>query len=372
MSKKNNKPTKNQEVITAPERPAVTPPPAKNPPSFVARHHNLASPMMGASILYASDDFFAPPVRMLQDHEPLFFPDKYDNHGKWMDGWETRRRRQGGHDHAIIKLGARGVIHGLGIHTHFFTGNFPPAVMVEGAIMPEQGKGDNDKTLEKNLAKIKWQPLLAKTNLQGDSYHFFTINTAHEFNVLRVSIFPDGGIARLRVYGEPKCDWQAKQNHKDIELSALKYGGRIIGYNDAHYGNVSSLLAERRAINMGDGWETRRQRNLPSHDWLVLALAHAGIIDKVVVDTAHYKGNYPDSCMIEGVMLKNNISDEELLKDEKINWQVLLPQVKLRADYIHTFDKKSLQAIGAISHARLKIFPDGGVSRLRLYGRLPA
>ncbi len=366
-NKKNNQP----ELSTAPQRPALTPAPAKNPPSFTTRHHNLASPVMGAAVMAVSDEFFANGDRMIQDHEPLFFPDKYDDHGKWMDGWETRRRRHGGHDHAIVRLGARGVIHGLGIHTHFFTGNFPPEAMVEAAIVDDK-KLANKKDCQKILDNIKWQPLLAKVSLQGDSYHFFTINNPHEFNILRLSIFPDGGVARFRVYGEPKCDWEAKKGHHDIELSALKYGGRVVGYNDAHYGNVSSLLAERRAINMGDGWETRRQRNLPNHDWLILALAHEGIIEKVMVDTAHYKGNYPDSCTLEGVRLNNNISDEELLKNDKLDWQLLLPPQKLQADHIHMFDKKNIKNIDVVSHIRLKIFPDGGVSRLRLYGRLPA
>ncbi|MGI9461475.1 MAG: allantoicase [Alphaproteobacteria bacterium] len=348
------------------ERPAVAPLPPKNPPSFTQRYHNLASPVMGAMVLYASDEFFAAASRMIQDHEPLFFPDKYDDHGKWMDGWETRRRRHGGHDTAMVKLGARGIIHGLGIHTNFFTGNFAPAVMVEAGIIDDQ-----KKITTKHLESITWQPLLDKTDLKSDNYHFFPISHLEEFNILRLSIFPDGGIARFRVYGEPKCDWQAKRHHKDIELSALKYGGRIIGYNDAHYGNVSSLLAERRAINMGDGWETRRQRNLPNHDWLILALAHHGAIDKAMVDTAHYKGNYPDSCSLEGVMLTNDINDEELLKNNQIDWQILLPPQKLKPDHIHIFENNILQSIGAISHVRLNIFPDGGISRLRLYGCLP-
>lgn len=339
---------------------AIAAPPPVNPPAFVARHHNLASPTMGARVVFASDQFFADSGRMLADAAAVFYPDRYDDHGKWMDGWETRRRRHGGNDFAIIRLGARGVIRGFNIDTHFFTGNFPPAAMVEGALVSDDADGDWEK--------IKWQPLLSTMKLTGNNHNFFAIDNEHEFNILKLSIFPDGGVARFRVYGEPKCDWQAKKNHDDIELSALKYGGRIIGYNDAHYGHVESLIAEGRAANMGDGWETRRRRE-PGHDWLILALAHPGIIDRVEVDTAHYKGNYPDSCSLQAAMVEH--ATDNSLVAAAMFWPELLPPQKLQADHIHQFDKKLLTLKTPVSHVRLNIFPDGGVSRLRLFGRMP-
>jgi allantoicase len=185
-------------------------------------------------------------------------------------------------------------------------------------------------------------------------------------NWLRLQIFPDGGIARLRVHGIPTREWSASEKSKEIELSALKYGGRIIAYNDAHYGNVSSLLSEGRGRNMGDGWETRRRRE-PGNDWCVIALAQPGRIRKIEVDTAHFKGNFADRVSIQAARVVGGTDSS--LKTQAMFWQTLLPEQKLQMDLQHYYEAE-IADLGPVTHVRFNMFPDGGVSRLRLWGVL--
>jgi allantoicase len=255
-------------------------------PDFARNRVNLASPRLGSRAIMASDDFFADKSRLLQDSEPVFIPDKYDENGKWMDGWESRRRRGGGHDFCIIKLGVKGQVHGVDIDTRHFTGNYPPAASIE-AVLAEDGSTD----------KALWREIVPATKLGPSQQHFISVSDRGVYDHLRLNIFPDGGVARFRVYGDPVADWEGKDKAARYELSALKNGGRIIAYNDAHYGSVWTMLLEGRGINMGDGWETRRRRE-PGNDWIIVKLGAAGIVDRIEVDTAHYKGNYPDRCSV--------------------------------------------------------------------------
>jgi allantoicase len=325
-------------------------------PEFARQAVNLASPRLGSKTIGVSDDFFAPAKRMLQDGPAVFIPDKYDSHGKWMDGWESRRRRSGGHDWCIVKLGVKGVIRGVDIDTSHFTGNYPPAASIE-ACLSEKPPG----------AKAKWTEILPSTKLGPSAHHFLPIATPGVFNYLRLNIFPDGGVARLRVYGEPVAAWEGKSKTATYELSALGNGGKIVGYNDAHYGTVWTLITPGRGINMGDGWETRRRRE-PGNDWLVLKLGAPGRVERVEVDTAHYKGNYPDRCSLQAALVTGGT--EQSIIAQSTAWPELLPQQKLAMDKIHKFDKKLIRAVGPVSHVKLNIYPDGGVSRLRIFGRL--
>ncbi len=253
---------------------------------YAAKYVNLASPKFGTKVVSATDEFFAVKERMIADSEAIFIEDKFDDHGKWMDGWETRRRRGGGHDHCLIQLGAKGIIHGVDIDTSHFTGNYPPAASIEACI--SESEPDED---------AKWVEIVPATALGASAHHFVKVEDDQPYNWLRLHIYPDGGVARLRVYGEPYCAWESQSTDSTHELSALTNGGRVVGYNDAHYGSVWSLLTAGRGVDMGDGWETRRRR-VPGNDWIVVALGHAGVVEKIEVDTAHFKGNFPDSCSI--------------------------------------------------------------------------
>jgi allantoicase len=327
-----------------------------NVPDFIYDYVNLASPHLGTEAVLASDEFFAPKERMLQDSPAVFVADKYDTHGKWMDGWESRRRRNGGNDWCIIKMGVGGIVKGVDIDTSHFTGNFPPAASIEG-VYSETVPDPNGR----------WRPLVRTTALNGNAHHYIPVTDPDTVNWLKLQIFPDGGIARLRVHGIPKREWSASERKSEIELSALKHGGRIIAFNDAHYGNVSSLLSEGRGRNMGDGWETRRRRE-PGNDWMIIALAAPGAISRIEVDTAFFKGNYPDKCSLQAARVEQGT--HQSLITQSMFWDELLAPQKLEADKIHAFGGNLIADLGPISHVRFNIMPDGGVSRLRLFGKL--
>ena len=313
---------------------------------------DLAHPRLGSVVISATDDFFAPKDRLIDPASPIFVPDKYDDNGKWMDGWESRRKRVPGYDHCVLRLGHPGRIRGLDIDTSHFTGNYPP----EASIEAYAGTGDPDDGAE-------WHELVPRRPLDGDSHHVIENSDDTVWSHLRVNIFPDGGIARLRVYGEIHKDWSGVSADDLVDLAALVNGGKAVAWNDAHFGVPSNMLAPTPGANMGDGWETRRRRE-PGNDWAVIALGHPGIVKRILVDTAFFKGNYPDRCSIEGTAAETvgGNGDED--------WFEVLPEVKLEADREHVFEGADISDHGPITHVRLNIYPDGGVSRLRLFGNI--
>jgi len=324
-------------------------------PDFIDQWINLAQPRLGAEILSCSDDFFAECSRMLNPEPPQFIVGKFDDNGKWMDGWETRRRRNGGYDHAIVKLGLAGEIKGIDIDTTHFTGNYAPAASLEACY------GD---TLPHDSSD--WQTLIPSTSLQGNNHHYFEIDDATCFNHIRLNIYPDGGVARLRVHGRVVSDVATLDRSAQQDLASVELGARAIACNDAHFGVVENLLNPGQGINMGDGWETARRRG-PGNDWVILALGRPGVIERVEIDTAHFKGNYPDRASIEVA----TFADNEAAVHDSGNWQTLLPEAKLSMDQQHFFESE-LQDTGPVTHVRMSIYPDGGVSRLRLFGRASA
>jgi allantoicase len=323
-------------------------------PDWAKECVNLADARLGATALSCSDDFFAPKERLLQPGAAVFVPGKYDDNGKWMDGWESRRRRTPGHDWCVVALGVPGLITGFDIDTHHFTGNFPPSASIDAC---PQGA---DPRLESS-----WACILPARELSGDRHHYVHAKqTGTFYSHVRLNIFPDGGVARLRVYGRPSpANIQAGPDGL-VDLLALVHGGRPLAWNDAHFGSCENLLLPGRGANMGEGWETRRRRE-PGHDWCVLALGLAGHVRRIEVDTAHFKGNFPDRCSLQAVFAPEAASS--LLVAQSPLWVSLLPESKLGADAIHVFECECVD-LGAITHVRFNLHPDGGVSRLRLWG----
>lgn len=316
----------------------------------------LEQPRLGTRVVAASDEFFAAKERLIEPAEPLFVPDKYDDHGKWMDGWESRRRRTPGHDWCVVKLGLPGVVHGLDIDTRHFTGNYPPQASIDGAVseaeIPEEGD---------------WRELHAEVELGPNAHHYLPVRNAPAITHLRLNIFPDGGVARLRVYGEIRPDWHRFDRNKSLDLFALENGGRALRASDEHFGSMHHLNLAGRGVNMGDGWETARRRG-PGHDWCVLKLGYPGIIEQVEIDTAHFKGNYPDRASLQAALVREGAHDVDRVVRESARWEVLLPESKLGADAQHVFS--DIENLGPVSHVRLSMYPDGGISRLRLFGKL--
>jgi allantoicase len=324
-------------------------------PEFTRRHVNLADARLGALALDCSDDFFADRQRMLNPEPAVFVPGKYDANGKWMDGWESRRKRGPGHDWCVVRLARPARLHGVDLDTSHFTGNFPPAASLEACFV---SGADPD-------AGTRWQPLLPGVNLRGNSHHYFAL--AHEASVshLRVNLYPDGGLARLRVYGTPEF---APRPDADglVDLASALDGATVVAANNQHFGLASALLLPGRGVNMGDGWETRRRRE-PGNDWCVIALARPGTIAAIEVDTAHFKGNYPDRCSLRGAMVAGGTP--ESLVTQAMFWPELLPEQKLQMDHQHHYGSQ-IAKHAPVSHVRFDIHPDGGVSRLRLRGRV--
>jgi allantoicase len=320
------------------------------------RYVNLAQPRLGAEVVFATDDFFADKARLIDPAPPVFVPGKYDENGKWMDGWESRRKRIPGHDWCVVRLGVSGLVAGFEIDTSHFTGNYPPGAEIEVCRSNDAVPGE----------AAGWTRVTGRLALNGDDRIYVPIEHGEPVTHVRLHIFPDGGVARLRVWGRVAKDWSQVVPGTRLDLLAMENGGRGIIANDEHYGCVENLTAPGRGVNMGDGWETRRRRE-PGHDWAVLELGAAGSIEEVVIDTAHFKGNYPDRCFLQAAPDAGGSPEEIAALSE--SWPVLLPEAKLDADKVHVF-RDGLAELGAIRFVRLNILPDGGVSRLRLIGRI--
>jgi allantoicase len=317
---------------------------------------DLASARVGGRAIAANDEFFAPKSNLLKPEPPIFVPGKFTSRGKWMDGWESRRRRTPGHDWCIVALGLRGVIHGVNVDTRFFTGNFPTHCSIDA--LDWKGKGDPPKT-----AAARWTTILEQSPLRGDGDNLMVIGDRRPWTHVRLNIFPDGGVARLRVYGEAAIDWaRVARGRAAIDLASILNGGLVIGARDMHFGARDNMIMPGRAKNMGDGWETRRRRG-PGHDWAIVRLGTTGVISRIEIDTNHFKGNFPESASLEGCLAPH--ARLEALASAR--WVELLPRTKLRGHHRHFLSKEIRQA-GPISHVRLNIFPDGGISRLRIHG----
>ena len=352
-----------------------------NDPSFT-QLTDLAAERFGGKALACSDDFFAEMQNMLKSGRGVFIPNKYTEQGKWMDGWESRRKRTEGHDWCIVALGAEGIIHGVDIDTNHFTGNYPPFASIEathcdlGFQISDFGMGSNNPKSEILNPKLKvvWTEILSKSPLNGGSQNFYEIAHREKWTHLKLHIYPDGGVARFKVYGEVSKNWEAIPADDIIDLAAATNGAKAIACNDEYFSHKDNINMPNRGANMGDGWETKRNRTPNNRDWLILRLARKGFIKKILVDTCHYKGNYPDRCRLEGCnfpiendFLLQNIYGTSRDNREGVTWTPILPEMTLQADHEHYFEKEILTQ-QAFTHVRLTIFPDGGISRLRLFG----
>lgn len=331
---------------------------------------DLASERLGGAVLVANDEFFAPKENLLKASAPVFIEGKYTDLGKWMDGWETRRRRTPGFDWCIVRLGLPGIIRGVVVDTRHFKGNYPEQCSIEACTIA--GHTDVEQLTSES---VEWTEVLPQSKLNGDSENPFAIQNGQRFTHLRFKIYPDGGVARLRVYGEVVPDWnQLKRSGGEIDLAGVENGGLVLSCSDMFFGHRHNLIMPGKAVNMSDGWETKRRRG-PGHDWVVIKLGTVGHICRVEVDTSYFKGNFPESCSLDACNVAGFLhssgygTSAEMLSDPSLSWKTVLPRTKLQAHKRHCFDDAILDA-GAVSHARFNIFPDGGVSRLKVYGSI--
>jgi allantoicase len=322
---------------------------------------DLASERLGGAVLFANDEFFALKENLLREASPVFIPDRYTDRGKWMDGWETRRRRTPGHDWCILRLGVPGAIHGVDIDTAHFKGNYPEAASLDGCAL------DRDPSRsEAESGTLPWTEILPRAGLLGDTRNLFPITDGRRFTHLRLHIFPDGGVARLRVHGEVIPDRvRLVRSAGLVDLAAAVNGGAVLKSSDSFFGGHQHLILPGPSTGMHDGWETRRQRR--GCDWVLIRLGLRGTIRKVEVDTSFFKGNYADRCSLQVVDLVDATLDA--LLNPYLQWSEILPPAKLGPDAVQVFAEQ-LRDPHPCSHARFRIYPDGGVARLRLWGEV--
>jgi len=330
---------------------------------------DLAAARLGGVALAASDDFFAEKENLLRPGRGVFLPDEFTDRGKWMDGWESRRKREAGHDWCVIRLGAPGVIRAVDVDTNHFLGNHPPFASLDAVHAPATA------SLEE-LEQAEWTEAIPEAPLRPGSQNLFSVDDRRAYTHVRLRIYPDGGVARLRVWGSVQPDWsraaddlddQARAHVAagDVDVASLRNGGRALVCSDMFFGPMDNLILPGRAENMGGGWETRRKRG-PGHDWIVVRLGVAGTVSAVEIDTNHFKGNYPDRCALFGIHAPGARPTELVAPDAA--WEPILGEQKLTA-HARRFFQDQLVERGPFTHVRLDIFPDGGVSRLRVYGR---
>lgn len=325
---------------------------------------DLVSVRVGGEALFATDEFFAPKENLLQPQPAVFIPGKYTEFGKWMDGWESRRKRTPGYDHCLLRLGIPGRIQAFEVDTAHFLGNFPEHCSIDAAAF------EGNPSVELLQHSDAWVNLVPILPLQGGTRNLFAVQDERRFTHIRLNIYPDGGVARFRVYGEALPDWALMPADALIDLAAVENGGIALLCNDMFFSHRNNLIMPGRSVNMGDGWETRRKRGA-GHDWLILRLGARGMLERIEVDTNHFKGNFPESCSIEGADLGAHAETlpSNFLSSRSIAWTELLSRTPLQAHHRHFYEADALATRQPFTHIRLNIFPDGGVSRLRLWGR---
>ncbi|HYL46644.1 MAG TPA: allantoicase [Candidatus Limnocylindrales bacterium] len=327
-----------------------------------AQFVDLASERLGGEVLEANDEFFAPKENLLKASKPVYIEGKYTARGKWMDGWETRRRRTPGYDWCVTRLGLPGRVRGAVVDTSFFKGNYPEQISLEGCDLGGSAPYTEEKQRLKSTA-LKWVELIPQSAVKGDSQNCFSAGSSDRVTHVRLKIYPDGGVARLRVHGEV-TPAEERMARGIFDLAAIENGGRIVATSDQFFSEPLNLLMSGRSKGMNDGWETRRRRG-PGHDWAIVKLGVSGVIRRIEVDTSHFKGNFPESCSIEACYIEQAAGDAAL---ESAQWQPVLAKTPLKADRRHIF-RDQLKVSGPPTHVRLNIYPDGGVARLRIFGR---
>jgi len=314
--------------------------------------NQFQNPRLGTRIVFVTDDFFGKASRLLKMKPAVFEPNRYDRRGKYMDGLESRRKREPGHDYCVIQLGVPCVLKGVDVDTSHFIQNNAEWASIEACY--------SENRLPNQSAQ--WQEVLPKVPLQGNSHHLHPVAHEHRVTHIKFHFYPDGGVARLRLYGEVKPDLRQFKANKTIDLLALQNGGRALSCSNQHFGSMHHLNFPAQSIGMMDGWETGRRRH-GGNDWVLLALGVPGEISKLIVGTKFFKGNYPDRVSVEAAFSEADTVDEP----EKLQWKTLLPEHKLKANSTHQF--RQLNAVGVVSHLRMQIYPDGGISRLRVLGQ---
>lgn len=313
---------------------------------------DLACRAVGGSVVAANDELFAPRESLIRPQPPVALPG-FGPKGKVYDGWETRRRREPGVDWAVVRLGVPGVVHGVVVDTRHFLGNAPPEVSVEAV-------HDLGHPAAEDLPGLDWVTLVARTPAAPGTPNAYTVTDDRPWTHVRLSLHPDGGVARLRVHGVPVPDPRFLAG--TVDLAALENGGMVLGCSDEFYGSAQRLIWPGPARDMGEGWENARRRG-GGHDWVLVRLAGAGVVRHVELDTSCFVGNAPGEMRLAGCLA----AGADLPGPGDPAWFDLVPHQPARPDTRH---RVLVDSDRPVTHVRLDVYPDGGLARLRVWGEL--
>ena len=305
-------------------------------------------------MVWANDDLFAEKENLIKPGPAEHRPATFGHKGQVYDGWETRRRRgvtAESHDSAVIRLGVPAVVRGVVVDTAWFTGNYPPEISVEAAFVAGY---PSVQELIGDPGKTDWTTIVERSTVNGDTRNPFPTSSSRRWTHLRLSVYPDGGVARFRVHGEGLINPDFAEN-MTLDLAALENGGRITACSNMFYSSPNNLLLPGVARTMGDGWETSRRRDA-GNDWVEMKLAGQGVLDAIELDTSYFVGNAPGAARLSG-------------RDGDGAWFDILPLTELQPDTRHRFRIHERRPVTA---ARLDVYPDGGMARVRLFGSLTA
>jgi len=305
---------------------------------------DLASRALGGAVVAANDESFCAAGHLIDPRPPVFSPKTFDHNGQIYDGWETRRRREPGHDWVVVRLGAPGIVREVVVDTAFFKGNYPPHCSLEAARV--QGYPSVEE-----LSEVEWMPLVELSALKGDTANTFAVSDEATYTHVRLAIHPDGGVARLRVHGEVVPDLELLSLVPN-DLAALVNGGRTTECSDSFFSDPNNMLMPGLARTTGEGWEVRRRRD-GGHDWAVIQLAVPGRLLLAEIDTMHFRFNAPGWAGLVGYTPDGQEA-------------TILPKTRLQPDTLHRF--RLSPGLPLTERVRLDIYPDGGVARLRLFG----
>ncbi|GLE58464.1 putative allantoicase [Mycobacteroides chelonae] len=313
---------------------------------------DLALRPLGGAVIWANDDLFAEKENLIKPGPADYRPATFGHKGQVYDGWETRRRRdpagEPGHDSAIVRLGVPGVIAGIVVDTAWFKGNYPPEISVDAAEIEGYPPAD---AIARNT---HWHSIIGRSKVYGDSRNVFDVHSTQRWTHVRLTMHPDGGVARLRVHGHGRPDPRFLDAGQ-FDLAAIENGGLVTDCSNRFYSSPQNLLFPGVARVMGDGWETARRRD-DANDWVQVRLAGEGVLRLAEIDTSYFVGNSPGAAGLQG-------------RNAQGDWIPLLPRTPLQPDTRHRFLLENQQPV---TDVRLDIYPDGGLARLRLFGDLTA
>lgn len=343
-------------------------------PETLSHLTELSLDATGSFVLAASDEYFAPKEALLRPHAPEWREGAYTERGKWMDGWESARRRTPGHDWAIVRLGTPGRLEAIVVDTTHFKGNAPAEVSLEALDLPSGTPLDEllalpvaaDAGEAGALGGRAWLEVVPRSAVRPDAANVLTLTAPFpRASHVRLRIHPDGGVARLRAFGRVRPDPDLFRGPGSADLAAIENGGVIALASDSFFGPPANLLLPGRGTHMGDGWETKRRRT-PGSDWCVIRLGRRGVVQQIELDTHFFKGNAPQAVLVEWLDAGDGEADLSAARfADPAAWQVLLERTAVSP---HRRHRLLPMRAPCVTHLRVHIFPHGGVNRLRVFG----